>query len=180
MQRAACMRRRCVLLTRPRARAARRQRPQRARAAADGAGACAARAASPHGGARATDAHAAASLAQADAPTPAAFTRGGTSPDASLLLVQARAGPAAASELRKSAWDPPDASLAPQRTLSAYFQRNRADECAVEELQRALAAAAAAKGLPPPPRAQLDTLLQSLSDANRILLSQDGATVYLL
>ena len=67
-----------------------------------------------------------------------------------------------------------------QRTLSAYFQRHRADECAVAELQRALAAAAAAKGLPPPPRAQLDALLQSLSDANRIMLSEDGATAYLL
>ena len=70
--------------------------------------------------------------------------------------------------------------LTTQRTLSAYFQRHRADECAVEELQRALVAAAAAKGLPQPPRAQLDALLQSLSDANRIMLSQDGATVYLL
>ena len=67
------------------------------------------------------------------------------------------------------------------------------------ELQRALAAAAAAKSLPPPPPEQLDALLQvrpslapacasalltrfgqSLSDANRIMLSDDRATVYLL
>lgn len=50
--------------------------------------------------------------------------------------------------------------LSPQRLLAAHLQRNRSDECSVADLERATAAAAVAKGLPPPPREALDALLQ--------------------
>jgi hypothetical protein len=50
----------------------------------------------------------------------------------------------------------------------------------VADLRLATAAAAAAKGLPPPPPEQLDGVLRSLAAANRIMLSEDATTVYLL
>lgn len=47
-------------------------------------------------------------------------------------------------------------------------------------LRQSCAAAAAAKGLPPPPPQQLDAVLRSLAESNRIMLSEDATTVYLL